>query len=76
MKASYDEPNGIIIGAYSIAWQVSYDGRPQTQKFYAESEEWAIIDAQATIADLKLHNSGHPCYLYSDDSLWSLHLWS
>jgi hypothetical protein len=41
-KFGYDEVNGIVIGGFDIAFIVTYDNIPQSQKMYAESEEEAI----------------------------------
>ena len=73
-KNGYDQPEGVIIGGTYVSWQLVYDGRPQSGKEYAESEDEAMEQARARIAQLKHDNCGYPCYLYGDSTLWTVRI--
>lgn len=49
-RASQDEDtSGVIVGAYNLAGQLYYQDRPQSQQFYATTEQ----ELQTTAADRK-----------------------
>lgn len=75
-RNGYDDVRGIIIGGDYISWQLFYDGRPQGQKEYADTEYEGEEAAKEKCAELKAQYQGYPCYLYPDDSKWEIRIWN
>lgn len=44
-----DDTNGVIVGAYNLVGRLYYQGRPQSQQFYATTDE----ELQTMAADRK-----------------------
>ena len=70
-----DDVRGVVIGGDYVGWQVMYEDRPQSGKYYASTAEDAKAAGRERIADLKSVNCGAPCYLYPDPTLWTIRLW-
>lgn len=70
-----DNVSGVIVGGDYMGWQIFYDGRPQSQKYYADSEEEALTLAKTKIETRKQQFYGYPCYLYPDPTKWEIRLW-
>mgnify|MGYP006319032189 CR=1 FL=1 len=70
-----DSVSGFIIGGAYVGWQVVYDGRAQSGKWYSDTEGEAMYAASARIEGLKSEFCGHPCYLYPDPTAWRIRLW-
>jgi hypothetical protein len=67
--------SGAVIGDMLTGWCVVYDGRPQSEKHYADTAVDAEAAGRALIAELKAKWCGHPCYLYPDSSKWEIRIY-
>jgi hypothetical protein len=76
LKNGFDQPEAVVIGGSDIAYQVFYDGRAQSQRLYAESEDAAEQDGRAIAERLQAENCGYPCYLYPNAQLWTIKIFS
>lgn len=74
IRQGYDDVNGVIVGGDFICGQLFYDGRPQTQKFYADSEDELIEMARAKKREF-IESVEGVLGVYEDDSLWQLRIY-
>ena len=72
IRQGYDDVRGVVVGSAGVAWAVVYDGRPQSGKRYAETEDEARNAAQAEIARLCAEFAG---ICYGDAGRWEVRLW-
>jgi hypothetical protein len=69
----YDEVNGTVIGGNWLTGQIFYDGRSQSQKFTADTEQELRDTAEQKVKELKeLRSIG----LYQDNSKWELRIYN
>jgi hypothetical protein len=73
IQNNLDFTRGVIVGGNYVSGQVYFDGRPQGDKLYANSEEELVQLAQQRIKSLTDEFSGWPCYLYKGDK-WELRI--
>lgn len=69
----FDEVDGIVIGGDYFTGQIYYDGRQQSQIFYADTEDELRNQANNIVSDLKRENC--PFGLYDDSSKWELRIY-
>jgi len=69
----FDEVNGTVIGGDFFSGEIFYDGRTQSRRIHADTEQELIDLAEAKVKELKeLRSIG----LYQDNSKWELRIYN